>query len=203
MGVALIVSRPLAKCQPVRNPLMTSQFSGSFAVRCRIPLTLALILVMALPAIAQVASLTSDKSDYHPGELAVLTGSGFAANEDVVLMVLHADQTPNTGENHGAWTVSADGNGAFVTSWIVCSDDCLGSTLRAIADGQTSSRHGECTFTDSVSSDFRQATNQNPTLGQNVWINGIVQQNNSTYSEGMLLPQRVILDQLPSQTTHT
>ena len=83
-------------------------------------------------------NLLSDKSDYYPGELATFTGSGFAPNELIDLVVLHHDETPNTGENHEHWNTQTDEFGNFSTTWIVCTDDCLGSTLRAYATGLTS-----------------------------------------------------------------
>jgi len=96
-------------------------------------------------------TLTTDKADYKPGETATLTGSGFQAGETVTLQVLHADHQPGdpiTGEDHDPWQVTADENGGFVTTWHVCEDDCLGETLIATADGQTSARHAEIYFTD-------------------------------------------------------
>jgi hypothetical protein len=81
------------------------------------------------------ATLTSDKDDYAPGEPAVLTGSGFNAGEMVEVQVVHVDGTPEGGESHGSWYVQADGSGSFSTTWIVCGDDCLGSTLEARAKG--------------------------------------------------------------------
>ena len=40
--------------------------------------------------------------------------------------------------------------------------------------------------------DFRQVSNENPTLGDIVWLNSILQQNNSRYFEGVSVPQRLI-----------
>jgi len=120
---------------------------GSFAVS---------VVVLAMAgsiASAGAASLVSDKGDYAPGELATLTGSGFEPGEWVVLQVLHDDGTENTGENHGTWLVQADDAdaaepGSFVTTWTVCGDDCLGSTLQATAEGLNSGLTASVTFTD-------------------------------------------------------
>ena len=54
-----------------------------------------------------------------------------------------------------------------------------------------------------VGSDFSQCSNNNPTLGECKWINGIVQASNSLYVEGMSNPQRLIFDVIQSGTTHT
>src|SRR5213594_3811654 len=89
----------------------------------------------SLPAQAGAATLISDKPDYAPGEVAIFYGYGFSSGEEVVLQVLHVDGTGNTGENHGTWPVTADADGHFETTWTVCGDDCLGSTLEATAVG--------------------------------------------------------------------
>ena len=64
------------------------------------------------------------------------------------MQVLHADGTSNAGENHGTWLVTADADGHFETTWTVCGDDCLGSTLQATATGQSSGLTAQTTFTD-------------------------------------------------------
>src|SRR5262245_51690440 len=94
-------------------------------------------LVVCTAAAAAAQTLTSDKADYHPGETATLTGAGFIANETVTVQVHHADGTPDTGEDHQPWTVTADASGGFTTTWSVCTDDCVGSLLRASAEGQS------------------------------------------------------------------
>ncbi len=40
--------------------------------------------------------------------------------------------------------------------------------------------------------DFKQCSNENSTLGDCKWINGIIQQSNSKYYEGMSVPQRTV-----------
>jgi len=100
--------------------------------------------------LSTVPIITSDKGDYAPGELATFTGNGFTANEKVSIQVLHHDETPNYGEGHDTWEVTADGTGAFTTTWIVCADDCFGSTLRAYAKGQTSLLEAFVEFTDGI-----------------------------------------------------
>jgi len=116
-----------------------------------VPLFLFALAVSALGVshAAAQATLQSDKADYYPGETAVLTGTGFAPGEDVALQVRHNDATPDSGEAHASWSVVADESGSFTSDWVVCGDDCLGSSLLATADGQTSGLHAEVTFTDS------------------------------------------------------
>ncbi|TRX33260.1 HYR domain-containing protein [Flavobacterium sp. ZT3R18] len=114
---------------------------------------LAIVFLIANLFLANISfgqTLTSDQSDYIPGTTATLTGSGFQAGELVTLIVLHADGTPATGTDHDPWIVTADINGDFVTTWFVCMDDCVGSTLIATADGQSSLLHAEVFFTDAA-----------------------------------------------------
>src|SRR2546428_13994672 len=106
--------------------------------------------LFSVPAFAQSPTLQTDQPDYAPVATAILTVDGFGAGEQVVLQVHHADATPDSGADHEPWTVTADEGGAFVTTWHVCVDDCLGATLRASADGQSSGLHAEVLFTDAV-----------------------------------------------------
>jgi hypothetical protein len=92
--------------------------------------------------------LTSDKPDYAPGSLAILTGSGFSPSENVRVTVVHADGTPSTVTEHDPWISTADINGRFVTAWHVPEEHCLGVALIASAHGLSSKKHAETAFTD-------------------------------------------------------
>src|SRR6266571_5196391 len=107
---------------------------------------------------ARAASVTTDKADYPPGATAYITASGFQAGETVMFQVLHADGSPSTGADHDPWYV-ADGsvgdldgvvNGIIQTTWHVCEDDCVGSTLELTATGQTSGLIAKTQFTDNA-----------------------------------------------------
>ncbi|MEO6732074.1 MAG: T9SS type A sorting domain-containing protein [Ferruginibacter sp.] len=114
--------------------------------------TLAFILFLSTALSVQgQATLVSDKADYAPGTTATFTGSGFQPGEQVKLLVLHYDGTSDGGADHQPWMVTADASGAFVTTWHVCEDDCVGSLLRATADGQTTPfLHAEVFFYDAT-----------------------------------------------------
>src|SRR5258706_8034883 len=99
------------------------------------------------------ATLTTNRSDYAPGDTATLTGSGFSPGETVQLKVGHADGTfdNDTSAAHQPWQVTSNESGYFETPWIVPPDqDEAGSFLKATADGQTSGLHAEVLFTDNV-----------------------------------------------------
>ncbi|TMI91979.1 MAG: hypothetical protein E6H08_12610 [Bacteroidetes bacterium] len=95
------------------------------------------------------ATLTSDAPDYAPLSTATFTGAGFAPNEDVVLKVKNLFQACNTVSGDSSyipWTVTADDNGAFLTTWTVC--NCPGDSLRLRAVGQTSHDTAYLYFSD-------------------------------------------------------
>jgi hypothetical protein len=98
------------------------------------------------------AGVATDHSDYPPGATARINGFGFATGETVILQVLHADGNPSTGEEHEPWSVTADMDGAFESSWPVCTDDCVGATLALTAAGQSSGLQALFEFTDSGNS---------------------------------------------------
>ena len=75
-----------------------------------------------------------------PGDTVTLSGTGFLGGEKVVI-------TLPTG---GTVTVTADANGAFVTSWKVPADWAAG-TARFTALGQESGRTAEASVTVQVS----------------------------------------------------
>src|SRR5258705_12313962 len=66
------------------------------------------------------AEVVTDKGDYAPGTTAYIAASDFLPKETVVLQVLHADGTPDTGEDHEPWSVQANSHGDLVTEWHVC-----------------------------------------------------------------------------------
>src|SRR6266536_1208897 len=175
------------------KPYIVKQFLKIFFVKTNftnfvIPLlspakriTIALFLMLASASFLQAQTLTSDQADYAPGTTATLTGSGFQAGETVVLQVLHYDGTSNGGEDHQPWEVIADENGNFTTTWHVCEDDCVGSLLKATADGQTSGLHAETTFTDAIHITSISLTSGSTNGGTLVTITGNGLNNNLTY----------------------
>lgn len=98
-------------------------------------------------AAAADATVSTDKADYAPGETALISGSGFAAGEDVTLQVAHVTGETEAGAGHESWTVVADESGSISSSWYVNPDDSLGATLLLTAVG-ASGASAEWTFTD-------------------------------------------------------
>ncbi len=94
----------------------------------------------------------TDQADYPPGATAYISGKDFQAGETVWLQVLHADGTPNSGDEHEPWAVLAGSDGAFQSTWHVCEDDCLGATLLLTATGESSALVAQMQFTDGTPS---------------------------------------------------
>jgi hypothetical protein len=90
--------------------------------------------------------LTTDQTDYGPGEVVVLVGSGFVPSEFVSVRAVH--MAGSTGPGHDPWIVAADESGRFVTTWVVLKD-CVNKRLLATADGLSSGLSAKTTFTDS------------------------------------------------------
>jgi len=151
---------------------------------------LSLLFSICLSGIAFSAQVTTDTTDYFPGSTVTITGSGFAARESVTVQVTHADGTPTGGQGHDPWKVKANNAGGFTTYWVVSFDDNVGETLLVTATGKSSGLIATTTFVDAKVVDFRQVANEDTT--DLVWINSILQQNNSKYFEHMSVPQRII-----------
>ena len=167
----------------------------------------ALVLCLSAAAFGQGPSIFTDFPDYAPGSTVNITGSGFVAGESVSLLVLHVNGN-NTGNGHLPWTVSADANGNLSSTWFVDPDDSFGQTFILTADS-ASSLHAETTFTDHINVDFRQAANNDatsnclppgPIAGNVHWLNSILQQSNSIYHEGMVVPQRLVMSEINPTT---
>ena len=93
------------------------------------------------------ATVSTDQSDYSPGETVMITGTGFAPGESVQLQVLNLTDPSDNGPEHDPWTVTADTNGNISTSWLVTPDEG-GATLQLTARGLTSGLVAQMTFTD-------------------------------------------------------
>ena len=184
---------------PTGNPLLRK--------KSLLPILLTLIIsFIAAAEKASAAQVTTDRADYPPGSTAYITGSGFAANELVTLQVIHADGTPDQGEDHEPWKVMTDADGVFETSWHVCEDDCLGATLIVTAVEQASDAYASATFTDGPpSADLDQIRNGPPDdpISPSDWVNGNAGAEQAHYLEGFSIGYRAKLSNIPTNTEIT
>ena len=95
------------------------------------------------------ATVQTDQSDYPPGTLVTITGSGFYANEVVTIQLVESPLI----DTHGPFTVQADANGNFVcpsascTSFVTDLHD-LAVRFYLTATGGTSGFQAQNVFTD-------------------------------------------------------
>src|SRR5437867_8794146 len=144
------------------------------------------------------AQVQTDQRDYLPGTTAYITGCGFLAGEAVELQVLHIDGTANTGAQHGPWQVAAEASGSFQTSWLVCQDDCVNSTLELTATGLSSERIARALLSDACSTCF-DAQLQGQSFGSTAWQTV----NLTNWAELDFIPMRVLLTDGPASTPIT
>jgi hypothetical protein len=99
----------------------------------------------ALLASSPGVTVTSDKTDYHPGETIFITGSGFQPGETVQLQLT---RDPKTSPDTVLTPSVADTSGNFVNSSYVVLQTDLGVTFTLTATGQTSNLVAQTNFTD-------------------------------------------------------
>ena len=97
-------------------------------------------------AFLRIAGLATDKPDYQPGEIVVISGRGFAPGEPVKLQVTHADGRTD-GNGHEPFDATADETGSVTATWFV-NHDALGFKFLVTAKGETSGVGGGVTFWD-------------------------------------------------------
>ncbi|UCB58001.1 MAG: hypothetical protein JSV67_05170, partial [Thermoplasmatales archaeon] len=116
------------------------------------------------------------KTDFKPGEIVYIHGSGFLGNHNVNIDITRPDNSVDSG------FTTTDSGGNFVYEYDL--DGIIGTYNVLAYDGINSAT---VIFTDAVAGiDFRQYA----TISD-LWINSILQQSNSIYSEGMSVPQRI------------
>ena len=72
------------------------------------------------------ATITTDKSDYLPGNTALISGSGWPASKSVALQLIENPDIDNDSPIN--WSVTTDANGAFSTTFLINTAD-LGVTF--------------------------------------------------------------------------
>jgi uncharacterized repeat protein (TIGR01451 family) len=125
------------------------------------------------------------KTDFTPGEIVYIHGSGFLGNHNVNIDITRPDSSIDSR------STMTDSTGSFVYEYDL--NGILGTYDVFASDGTNSAT---TTFTDAVAGiDFRQYAN----IDDN-WINSILQQSNSVYSEGMSVPQRIVFVDIEATT---
>jgi hypothetical protein len=152
----------------------------------------------ALPtAPSRIVSFQADRQEYSPGEVVILTGSGWEPGETVTLSV-HEKPTLSPDRS---WTVEADASGEIFDNRLIRDSKYIAYEVTATGQSSGFSRI-IILATTVVGNDFKQCSNENPILDNCVWIGSNLQANNSSYAEGMATAQRILLTGLASGT-HT
>src|SRR5262245_24483704 len=86
----------------------------------------ALIAAVSLHSLeARAATVTTDLEDYAPFSFVQITGTGFQPGESVTNQVVQVEG-PAAGTVYAPWTVTADADGGFHTTWYVFTDELIG-----------------------------------------------------------------------------
>jgi hypothetical protein len=108
------------------------------------------IVLMTHPGVAESEAVVwTDKDDYAPGETVVITGSGFLAGETIALTL---QEDPEVHDLR-TFSVVADETGAFTFSEFAPEEHDLEVRFILTAEGQTSGRQAQTTFTDAITRD--------------------------------------------------
>ncbi|HAB17274.1 MAG TPA: right-handed parallel beta-helix repeat-containing protein [Verrucomicrobiota bacterium] len=100
-----------------------------------------LVLLFATSFVGIAATLTTDRTDYTPGDSAIISGEGWQPGETVRLKI----EGPLGGR--GTWDVVADASGQVASTWVVDPANSVGGMFVLASDGVSSARHAESTFT--------------------------------------------------------
>jgi hypothetical protein len=96
-----------------------------------------------------LAMVTTDKTDYQPGEVVIISGSGWLAGE-VVSLVLH----DGSKGSDTTYTATADEYGNILNKEFSTTEENVGTTFTLSATGQSSGKTASATFTDGGSMNY-------------------------------------------------
>ena len=143
---------------------------------------------IVLPVALRPLRMQSDQHDYRPGQVVILTSSGWQPGEAVTLVIhevptIHADRK---------FTVMADLAGAIFDNQFIAHAHDVGVTFYVSAKGESSGLSTQAVF-GNPAVDIDQCANgdlgNEPCLGA-LWQNGNVNGNQAQYFEGDSIPYR-------------
>ena len=106
------------------------------------------------------ASIASDKADYAPGDIVMMTGNGWKPGEAISLRIHRTDRSPDV-----VLKAKSDATGGFTNKELVIKRSDIGVSFVVTALGLTSRRTAEIRFTDAnvtVSTQYGGSANNNP-----------------------------------------
>jgi hypothetical protein len=145
-------------------------------------------------------TIASDRADYAPGSKVTLSGSNWDPTGSPVHIAVN-DDAGQTWSHSADITPAADGSIQDVFTlpdWFVAN-----YSVRATQTTSSGTLSATTSFTD-FDSDFKQCANDDSPVPSGVchWIGGDLNAGKSNYSEGMSIPQRVILKDIPTAADH-
>lgn len=153
----------------------------------------------------QQPTLTTDKDDYHPGDIAIIFGRFFAPLQTFILKIFGSDEN-NENYTETVEEVDTDNEGSFSFAYT------LDSLYRPFYEVTVATLGGETVaetwFRDAAVQTYDQCSNDDGdgyASGDTGcrWINGNLNGNNSTYQEGDATVQRLALNGFAPGTSHT
>jgi hypothetical protein len=117
--------------------------TASFAV------ALLVALALAGTAMAQSATVMTDRADYAPGEIVTITGSGWQPGETVTLSFVESPLL----DTHPDLTAVADGNGNIFNNQFSPDEHDVNISFTLTATAGTSGLQAQTTFTDAITLD--------------------------------------------------
>src|SRR5262245_56420534 len=119
--------------------------STSKLLRLWVSLCCATLLGAVSVSVAHAAAtVTTNKTEYVPGETVVVTGVRYLAGATVLITLLESPPI----DTHGPYTSVATGTGTFVNTSFVPNAADVGVTFTLTATGQSSGRSAQTTFAD-------------------------------------------------------
>jgi hypothetical protein len=156
------------------------------------------IAVFLVPLSGMAADLTTDSTLYPPGDIVLISGSGYGPNEVVTLQVAHLNGAPLEGDAGQPWDVTADEYGSITSSWITPFNEQPVDTLNLSGLGDPSGEEGDAVFLVAIKSYYDQLQNgASPS-----WSGGVINSSNSCYSESRSVPYRYLIKGLMASTQH-
>lgn len=151
-----------------------------------------------------LASLFTDKFDYSPTDTVIITGTNLPPFQTLSIIISSTDDPAISFSDF----VFTDGAGSFTYAYSLDGNYRPNYTVEVRDAGGTilaSSSFTDGAPTPPLGKDFKQCSNDNPTLNNCVWIGSALQNSNSDYTEGMSVPQRLLLTDISttSGNVHT
>ncbi len=137
---------------------------------------------------AQAPVIASDKADYHPDDTITIFGNFFESFKNLVLKIVGG-----VGDTYVEFVqeIQTNADGAFTA--VQQLDNVFRPDYSATISDEGGTALAEHSFTDAIPVDFKQcANNRSEGAGTCDWINSILQASNSSYFEGMSVPQRLL-----------